>query len=540
MSAPPSSAAHASSACASPVLRACRALPLGGLALALAGSALAASNTDLQVVTIQPIAVCNTDGSGCGNAQGLINDAVPYVNANFARLNMAVTFLPVAQFNDSSYTTTVVDQNRLTDQSRRLMRDPGHSQNPNPQVLNMFFVPNLQGTPGQGLPLAYSFVNGNGLIIGPNPRTDTIAHEISHNLGLDHTTFGAGASTNLVTTGTARLSPTDPSQVSSNALDQLTSQQAGQLRAPLFSVNQTRMVTMLSEGSAAGIPGARTSTLITVSPDGYPNLFRQPGPGGLPAGQDPAASPSSLPNGLLTQVRVRFLSSTPVALTNPELAGRLETFTSFVTDPSFRCGTSLFVPDCTSDASFQRYTLQGTRNLPAGAVEFVWNMQGAVIDSRQVACVSTGIPGQPCYYAVGNLANPSTPGPFRPYDAFSANFYDPVCAASWQPGQPLCAAPRPFSVQFNFSNGFASQGFYDTATGIADPLNPNLPGLFSWAPGTGPMQTLDESQLPVSNTGAIEFAAVDVPEPAASGPFAAALGLLGLALVGRRRPARAA
>ena len=74
---------------------------------------------------------------------------------------------------------------------------------PGSNAINMFFVNSL--LPGQGVagPLSgFAWLNGNGIAIamntffgglGATPRFDTLAHEIGHNLNLDHITNGAGA-----------------------------------------------------------------------------------------------------------------------------------------------------------------------------------------------------------------------------------------------------------------------------------------------------------------------------------------------------------
>ncbi len=72
-----------------------------------------------------------------------------------------------------------------------------------PSVINMFFVNKLNPPVSQsgGQLYDFSWVNNNGTAIGGNtffppfpltPRTTLLAHAILHNLGLDHTTFGAG------------------------------------------------------------------------------------------------------------------------------------------------------------------------------------------------------------------------------------------------------------------------------------------------------------------------------------------------------------
>lgn len=74
---------------------------------------------------------------------------------------------------------------------------------PTASVVNMFFVNKLNPPASQSGSQLYDFswVNNNGISIGGNaffppfpltPRIDTLAHAIFHNLGLDHTTYGAG------------------------------------------------------------------------------------------------------------------------------------------------------------------------------------------------------------------------------------------------------------------------------------------------------------------------------------------------------------
>jgi hypothetical protein len=88
----------------------------------------------------------------------------------------------------------------------------------NPSTINLFFVNNLvPQTPG--ILYGFSWIGNNGVSIGASTfglkvgtitlpgRPDTIAHEIGHDLDLDHTTFGAGASTNLMTAGNVRTGP---------------------------------------------------------------------------------------------------------------------------------------------------------------------------------------------------------------------------------------------------------------------------------------------------------------------------------------------
>jgi hypothetical protein len=70
-------------------------------------------------------------------------------------------------------------------------------------VVNLFFVETLFPPPDVGGVLyGFSWKNANGMSVSSNtfrgapgagpPRPDTVAHEIGHNLDVDHTTFGAG------------------------------------------------------------------------------------------------------------------------------------------------------------------------------------------------------------------------------------------------------------------------------------------------------------------------------------------------------------
>jgi hypothetical protein len=78
-------------------------------------------------------------------------------------------------------------------QAQPLSGDPG--------TINLFFVSKLNPPASGGTLYGFSWIGNNGVAIGgntffaPTPlqaRPDTIAHELVHDLGLDHATYGAG------------------------------------------------------------------------------------------------------------------------------------------------------------------------------------------------------------------------------------------------------------------------------------------------------------------------------------------------------------
>jgi hypothetical protein len=206
-------------------------------------------------ITIQPIDVCSSTGALCApfnmlsrvgnpNNQDQTANPVGFVDPtgiNFARaawnrIGIDLTFLPILQYksainpnNNMNFQTLNITQDNSTCgltgapttgyQScdfLTLSQQPAISKGtaPNPifpnapvsstsTVLNMFFVTTLKPPTSQAGSQLYGFswLGNNGIAIGSNtffppsplpPRPDTMAHEIGHNLGLDHITFGAG------------------------------------------------------------------------------------------------------------------------------------------------------------------------------------------------------------------------------------------------------------------------------------------------------------------------------------------------------------
>jgi hypothetical protein len=215
-------------------------------------------------VAIQPIDVCSDSGSGCAPFNTTSTTGKPttvsstnpigFVDATSGKdltramanqLGVDIAWQPMRQYNSTSSQSVKVDScstdgtnctsaqfNTLTDQSAISGGSaplPSPPLNSTPTVLNMFFV-NTLVPPSSGTLYGLAWVGANGIAISSNvffppypltPRYDTLAHELHHNLGLNHGDAYNYDSTapalDLMTTGSARTEPTS----TSNALSQL-------------------------------------------------------------------------------------------------------------------------------------------------------------------------------------------------------------------------------------------------------------------------------------------------------------------------------
>jgi hypothetical protein len=216
-------------------------------------------------ITIQPIDVCADDGTGCAMMNNLgagldnVASAGPNVQVGFASNGINITnaiwnlaginvvFQPTEQYNNTSFqnlqvTASTTNPGRFDSaQLQQLTQQPGLSQgqaptvlpppnplnaalSPNPTTLNMLFVGSLIPDPSTpGTLFGLSWIGNNGIAIGENAfgsfsairqqtvnaRADTIAHEIGHNLSLDHSTFGNDpqAPPNSLSAGATRTLP---------------------------------------------------------------------------------------------------------------------------------------------------------------------------------------------------------------------------------------------------------------------------------------------------------------------------------------------
>jgi hypothetical protein len=217
--------------------------------LIAAGHTHAATVPVTGYIVVNPIDVCNTTGpsgtTGCApfNTQSLspnpaqattttpIGFVDPATNVNITRAiwlqtGIDITFLPIQEYNNSNYQniddvscTESTCTGPLTSTLFKQLSTPGAAlkatgcksnctvplASSKANAINMFFVNTINGsfgTGGVGVLSGFAWLNGNGVAVASNvffpsigqfPRFDTLAHELGHNLNLDHGTFGAGS-----------------------------------------------------------------------------------------------------------------------------------------------------------------------------------------------------------------------------------------------------------------------------------------------------------------------------------------------------------
>ena len=260
---------------------------LAAVTVLLAAGSYARAQT--ATVNVQIINVCDDTGNNCA----LSSPGAPYsynpvaIQNIFNQAGVAVRLLDPVQFNSSAYLNpAVVDDpangyltGNPVDPAHLLLNSPGHLQNTDPNVLNVFLVNSLPHTTalngqmvpagtlyGLGLQNANGAVAATGIFPTSTPGVysvagiDNIAHELGHNLGLLHVDGTADSSPYNLLQGQNRFVPNtvcgiagtscdaggrivptgDPTAVSVGQKDAVSASQTTQIQgsvANLFTVN---------------------------------------------------------------------------------------------------------------------------------------------------------------------------------------------------------------------------------------------------------------------------------------------------------------
>ncbi len=261
-----------------------------------------------KVVTIQPIIVCSDSaGHGCATNAGILQNYETAANAVLDQAGIGLAFAAPEQVALPQYLNVLTDTSATSafDTAHDLVRISGHGQSANPNTLNVYFVDSIQKT-SNGVPVVaggknvyaygYGLIGGNGAIVATQPDPslhrqaglDTLAHEISHNLGLAHVDDPPLASGpfnsvyNLMFSGSPtapRTIPTDVCQIAPftctgalaglHVTDQLAAFQIATLKAPpIFSELPDIASSLMGIGCTAGLCLQYDTSFKASSPTG--------------------------------------------------------------------------------------------------------------------------------------------------------------------------------------------------------------------------------------------------------------------------------
>jgi hypothetical protein len=220
------------------------------------GNAIAAGGDQL---LIQPIRVCDDTGIVC--AQMNFFEAI--TDKLWAQAGIGVTFLPPNQLNNSTFLSIAPGSGSNSEFSQLAFsggagafgRHPSSSRTTGP--INMWFVDVIEA--GSGLvQYGSAWIGLNGVLIsddiyifnGGVGRLDVIAHELGHNLGLEHDTLGAGGANNLMSDGSRRAIPNSIDDIFPDGarLGQLTGDQIQRVRSSGFLMSQATVVGLTAPG----------------------------------------------------------------------------------------------------------------------------------------------------------------------------------------------------------------------------------------------------------------------------------------------------
>ena len=230
------------------------------------------NQSDRLVLEVQPIQVCDDSGFICAQVEFFeaITDKI------WNQANIDVEFLPLNQLNDSTYLTT--DEDEFLDLSFSgnpgdFGRHPDSTETSGP--INLWFVDVIETTTGL-IQYGNAWIGLNGILISDDildfnnglGRVDVIAHELGHNLGLRHSTFGAGPAENLMSSGLDRTIPESIDDIfpDGEGLSVLTSEQIDVARTSSFLTEAEADESLPVVAAADAIPQERSTFLASTAP----------------------------------------------------------------------------------------------------------------------------------------------------------------------------------------------------------------------------------------------------------------------------------